>query len=93
MTTEQRKAFAQIFRRLAKYMADMPALITLLDAYEKSKMAPENWRDEWRKLRETSEYKAAIQDFEPVIAMFESSSEQTELIRLLQQISDGQLPN
>ncbi len=90
---EQRKAWAQIFRRLAQYMADIPALMTLLDAYEKSEMAPENWREQWQRLRETAEYKSAIQQFDPVISRLESSPDESELIRLLQKISDAKLPN
>ncbi len=93
MTTEQRKALARVMRLQAQLMADMPALISLLDAYEKSEVVPENWRDEWRKLRESSEYKSAIQEFEPLISTLESSSDETELIGLLQKISGGKLPN
>ena len=93
MTDEQRKALARIFRRYAQLMADIPALISLLDTYESRQETPGNWKEMWNELRKSEKYQEIIQKFEPIISWLETSSDERELIRLLQKISEEKPPN
>lgn len=93
MTNEQRAALARIFRRHAEFMAELPLLEAILDVCEDGNKAPKDWRKLREVMRDSDEYKATLAEFEPIIQQLQTSSDDDELIRLLQKISTGKLPN
>jgi len=46
-----------------------------------------------REIRNSDTYRAILEEFEPLITSLESSSDDAGLIKLLQEISEGKLPN
>ncbi|MFZ1011610.1 MAG: hypothetical protein WAN65_32540 [Candidatus Sulfotelmatobacter sp.] len=94
MTKEQKKALARIFRRQARFLADMPALESLLDTYAKTKAPPRNWRERHlAEIQKTDDYREILEEFAPVISSLESSADDDELIGLCERMSRGKLPN
>ena len=93
MTDHQRKAFARHVRRHAQLIADFTALTSLLDSYEQEGRPPEQWKKIFGEIRNSDTYRAILAEFEPLITSLESSSDDAGLIELLQEISEGKLPN
>ena len=95
MTKEQKKALIRIFKRQAKFFADMPAITSLIDTYADMKTVPPK---DWRKrhlaeLQNSDRYRAILAEFEPAIAKLESSLDDDALIALCEKMSRNKLPN
>jgi hypothetical protein len=93
MKDEQRRAIARIIRRQAKLFAELPALTSLLETYAKRNEAPHNWREMLEEIRKSDDYKAIVEEFEPIALRLENEVADDDLIEILLKMSEGKLPN
>lgn len=95
MTKEQKRVLARVLRQLVKRCwADVPALTSLLDTFAiEKKNVPKNWRKLWSAIQKSDDYRAILQEFEPLISGLEASAADDELFELFAKMSRGKLPN
>jgi hypothetical protein len=93
MTPEEQRALAAVLRRLAKYMAERRALITILSDAAQTHRCPEDWESDLARLRETPAYRAILEDFEPMISRLEQDADLSEVLPLIEKVMKGKLPN
>jgi hypothetical protein len=53
LADEERKAIVRLFRRQSQSLADLPALIAILDTYEQQNKPPRDWRKRWDEMKKT----------------------------------------
>jgi lipopolysaccharide biosynthesis regulator YciM len=93
MTHEQRRALAAFLREHMKLIAENLALRAILDSNAAHEQAPVDWQDNLEQLRQTPEYRAIVEDFEPQIAQIERGDAESDLIESLQRLLGGRAVN
>lgn len=93
MTPEEQRMLAQVLRRLAAYMAERRILITILKGAVRDNRSPQDWEKELHRLRETPEYYAFLEQFEPIFSQLDQAADLEELMPLIQKIIEGKPPN
>ena len=93
MTPEQKHALAAFLREHMKLIAENLALRAILDSNAAHEQSPVDWQDNLEVLRQTSEYRAIVEEFEPQIAQIERGDAESELIESLQRLLGGRALN
>jgi hypothetical protein len=93
MNPKEKRAVAEVLRKLGIMMADRRALITILREAEQSSVPPRQWTQRFDQLQKTPEYLAFLAQFEPVIVRLKETADLDEVMPLIQKLSEGKLPN
>ena len=93
MTPEQRHALAAFLREHMKLIAEDLALRAILDSNAAQEQAPVDWQNNLEELRQTHEYCAIVEEFEPQIAQIERGDAESDLIESLQKLLGGRAVN
>jgi hypothetical protein len=93
MTPQEQRMLAEVLRRLAAYMAERRILITILKEAVRDNRSPQDWEKELHRLRETPEYHAFLEQFEPIFSQLDQAADLEELMPLIQKIIEGKAPN
>jgi|SRR6516162_2293891 hypothetical protein len=93
MTPEQRRALAAFLREHMKLIAENLALRAIMDSNAAHEQAPVDWQDNLEELRQTREYRAIVEEFEPQIAQIERGDAESDLIESLQRLLGGRAVN
>ena len=93
MTPEQRRALAAFLREHMKLIAENLALRAIMDSNAAHEQAPVDWQDNLEELRQTREYRAIVEEFEPQIAQIERGDAESDLIESLQRLLEGRAVN
>jgi hypothetical protein len=60
---------------------------------QREERPPRPWEKELLRLRETAEYRAILDEYEPLIRKLEADVDIEALLRLIQKATDGKLPS
>jgi len=93
MKPDEKRAVAQLMRRLTIFIAERRALITLLKQAEAEHRPPGNWKADLAALQETPQYHAVLEANEPMIVQLEEGAEIDEVMSLFLKLNEGKLPN
>ena len=86
MTPEQRRALAAFLRQHLRNLADMRVLRATLELSTQRGFVPLDWEQKLLEFRQTTEYRAMLEQFEPLIVKFEQGAADTSLNELLQKV-------
>ncbi len=93
MTPEQRRALAAFLRHHLNLKAENRALMAILATAAQDGNPPIDWPENLETLRHMPEYRAVLEEFEPLIVQLEQGAAETDLIELLQKTLGGRPPN
>ncbi|MGC1416298.1 MAG: hypothetical protein WA817_13495 [Candidatus Acidiferrum sp.] len=89
MTPEQRRALAVFLRQHLRNLADIQILRATLELSSQRGFVPLDWEQKLEAFRQTPQYRAMLEEFEPMIVQFEQGASETALIELLQKTLKG----
>lgn len=89
MTPEQRRALVVFLRQHLRSLADIQILRTTLELSSQRGFVPPDWEQKLEAFRQTPQYRAMLEEFEPLIVQFEHGASETDLIDLLQRTLKG----
>ena len=89
MTPEQRRALAVFLRQNLKNLADIQILRATLELSRQRGFVPLDWEQKLEAFGQTPQYRAMLEEFEPLIVQFEQNTSETALIELLQKMLKG----
>jgi len=89
MTPEQRRALAVFLRQNLKNLADMQILRATLELSRQRGFVPLDWEQKLEAFGQTPQYRAMLEEFEPLIVQFEQNTSETALMELLQKMLKG----
>ena len=84
MTPEQRRALAIFLRQHLRNLADIQTLRATLELSSQRGFVPLDWEHKLEAFGQTPQYRAMLDEFEPLIVQFEQGTSETALIELLQ---------
>ena len=84
MTAEQRSALAVFVRQPLRGLADIQVLRATLELSSQHGFVPLDREQQLEVFRQTPQYRAMLEELEPVIVQFEQGTFETALIELLQ---------
>ena len=89
MTPEQRHALAVFLRQNLKNLADIQILRATLELSRERGFVPLDWEQKLEAFGQTPQYRAMLEEFEPLIVQFEQGASETVLMELLQKMLKG----
>jgi hypothetical protein len=89
MTPEQRRALAVFLRQSLKNLADIQILRATLELSRQRGFVPLDWEQKLEAFGQTPQYRAMLEEFEPLIVQFEQNTSETALMELLQKMPKG----
>jgi hypothetical protein len=89
MTPEQRHALAVFLRQNLKNLADIQILRATLELSRQRGFVPLDWEQKLEAFGQTPQYRAMLEEFEPLIVQFEQNTSETALTELLQKMLEG----
>jgi hypothetical protein len=89
MNPEQRHALAVFLRQNLKNLADMQILRATLELSRQRGFVPLDWEQKLEAFGQTPQYRAMLEEFEPLIVQFEQNTSETALMELLQKMLKG----
>ncbi len=89
MTPEQRRALAVFPRQNLKNLADIQILRATLELSRQRGFVPLDWEQKLEAFGQTPQFRAMLEEFEPLIVQFEQNTSETALIELLQKMLKG----
>jgi hypothetical protein len=89
MTPEQRRALAVFLRQNLKNLADVQILRATLELSRERGFVPLDWEQKLDAFGQTPQYRAMLEEFEPLIVQFEQNTSETALTELLQKMLEG----
>jgi hypothetical protein len=89
MTPEQRRALAVFLRQNLKNLADVQILRATLELSRQRGFVPLDWEQKLDAFGQTPQYRAMLEEFEPLIVQFEQNTSETALTELLQKMLEG----
>lgn len=89
MTPEQRRALAVFLRQHLRNLADIQTLRATLELSSQRGFVPLDWEQKLEVFGQTPQYRAMIEEFEPLIVQFEQGGSETALIELLEKTLKG----
>jgi hypothetical protein len=89
MTPEQRRVLAVFLPQHLRNLADIQTLRATLELSSQRGFVPLDWEQKLEAFGQTPQYRAMLEDFEPLIVQFEQSASETALIELLQKTLKG----
>jgi hypothetical protein len=89
MTPEQRRALAVFLRQNLKNLADIQILKATLELSRQRGFVPLDWEQKLEAFGQTPQYRAMLEEFEPLIVQFEQNTSETALMELLQKMLKG----
>ena len=89
MTPEQRRALAGFLRQNLKNQADIQILRATLELSRQRGFVPLDWEQKLEAFGQTPQYRAMLEEFEPLIVQFEQGTSETALMELLQKMLKG----
>jgi hypothetical protein len=89
MTPEQRHALAVFLRQNLKNLADIQILRATLELSRQRGFVPLDWEQKLEAFGQTPQYRAMLEEFEPLIVQFEQNTSETALMELLQKMLKG----
>jgi hypothetical protein len=89
MTPEQRPTVAVFLRQHLKNLADIEVLRTTLELSSQRGFVPLDWEQTLEAFRQTPQYRAMLEELEPMIVQFEQGASEAALIELLQKTLKG----
>jgi hypothetical protein len=89
MTPEQRRALAVFLRQHLRNLADIQILRAALELSSQRGFVPLDWEQKLEAFSQTPQYRAMLEELEPMIVQFEQGASETALIELLQKILKG----
>jgi hypothetical protein len=89
MTPEQRRTLAAFLRQHLRNLADIQILRTTLELSSQRGFVPLDWEQKLEAFRQTPQYRAMLEELEPMIVQFEQGASETALIELLQKTLKG----
>ena len=89
MTPEQRRALAVFLRQSLKNLADIQILRATLELSRQRGFVPLDWEQKLEAFGQTPQYRAMLEEFEPLIVLFEQNTSETALMELLQKMPKG----
>lgn len=92
MTPEQRCALAVFLRQNFKNLADIQILRATLELSRLRGFVPLDWEQKLEAFGQTPQYRAMLEEFEPLIVQIEQGASETALMELLQKMQKGRQP-
>jgi hypothetical protein len=89
MTPEQRRALAVFLRQNLRNLADIQILRATLELSRERGFVPLDWEQKLEAFGQTPQYRAMLEEFEPLIVQFEQGASETALMELLQKMLKG----
>jgi hypothetical protein len=89
MNPEQRHALAVFLRQNLKNLADIQILRATLELSRQRGFVPLDWEQKLEAFGQTPQYRAMLEEFEPLIVQFEQNTSETALMELLQKMLKG----
>jgi hypothetical protein len=89
MTPEQRRALAVFLRQNLRNLADIQVLRATLELSRERGFVPLDWEQKLEAFGQTPQYRAMLEEFEPLIVQFEQGASETVLMELLQKMLKG----
>jgi hypothetical protein len=89
MTPQQRHALAVFLRQNLKNLADIQILRATLELSRQRGFVPLDWEQKLEAFGQTPQYRAMLEEFEPLIVQFEQNTSETALMELLQKMLKG----
>ena len=89
MTPEQRRTVAVFLRQNLKNLADIQILRATLELSRQRGFVPLDWEQKLEAFGQTPQYRAMLEEFEPLIVQFEQGASETALMELLQKMLKG----
>ncbi len=89
MTPDQRRALAIFLRQHLRNLADIQTLRATLELSSQRGFVPLDWEQKLEAFGQTPQYRAMLDEFEPLIVQFEQGTSETALIELLQKTLKG----
>jgi hypothetical protein len=89
MTPEQRRALAVFLRQHLRNLADIQVLRITLELSSQRGFVPLDWEQKLEDFRQTPQYRAMLEELEPMIVQFEQGASETALMELLQKTLKG----
>jgi hypothetical protein len=89
MTPEQRHALAVFLRQHLRSLADIQVLRATLELSCQHGFVPLDWEQKLEAFRQTPQYRAMLEELEPMIVQFEQGTSETALIEMLQKTMKG----
>jgi hypothetical protein len=89
MTPEQRRALAVFLRQHLRNLADIQTLRATLELSSRRGFVPLDWEQKLEAFSQTPEYRALLEEFDPLIVQFEQGASETALIELLEKTVKG----
>lgn len=89
MTPEQRRALAVFLRQHLRNLADIQTSRATLELSSRRGVVPIDWKQKLEAFSQTPQYRAMLEEFEPLIVQFEQGASETDLIELLQKTMKG----
>jgi hypothetical protein len=89
MTPEQRGALAVFLRQHLRNLADIQTLKATLELSSQRGFVPLDWEQKLEAFRQTPQYRAMFEEFEPLVVQFEQGASETALFELLQKTLRG----
>jgi hypothetical protein len=89
MTPEQRRTLAAFLRQHLRNLADIQILRATLELSSQRGFVPLDWEQKLEAFRQTPQYRAMLEELEPMIVQFEQGASETALIELLQKTLKG----
>ena len=91
MTPDQRRALAVLLRQHLRNLADLQILRATLELSSQRGFVPVDWQQKLEAFGQTPQYRAILEEFEPLIVQFEQGGSETTLIELLQKTMNRSL--
>jgi hypothetical protein len=89
MTPEERRALAVFLRQHLRNLADIQTLRATLELSSQRGFVRLDWEQKLEAFGQTSQYRAMLEEIEPLIVQFEQGASETALIELLQRTLKG----
>jgi hypothetical protein len=86
MTPEQRRALAAFLRQHVRNLADMRVLRATLELSTQRGFVPLDWEQKLVASRQTPEYRAMVEQFEPLIVQIEQGAADSSLNESLHKV-------
>lgn len=86
MTPEQSRALAVFLRQHLRNLADVQTLRATLELSSRRGFVPLDWEQKLEAFSQTPQYRAMLEEFEPLIVQFEQGASETVLIDSLQKM-------
>jgi len=73
--------------------ADVKVLAGILEMCATLRQPPEQWKEQWRRARQTQPYRDTSEQFEPLLAKLETLADENELKEMLLDFPDPEFLN